>query len=329
MDGTARRILQLLPSWEHVGPLRRIATLAEHLDSSQFEFRLAALSSRGPDPYSITGLQMPTTTVATGPRLGIALAPRLRRLLVEWRPDVVHAWSRDCTRLARLALVGMKRIRLRFAEATDYSVAVEADKLLRTAEHGRSRTEVLAALGLPADIKILGTVARLTRGERVGELLWALDQIRCVRSDVYLIVIGDGEARAHFERYARLYQVDDHVRLLGWRADAVQLMRHFDVYCSASDRESPSLAMLEAMALGLPVVASDTPANRQLVVPGQTGFLVDIAQRSEIARWCLCALEDTDLAARMSQAARQRAATAFSVAPLIERTRQAYQGQDR
>ena len=73
------------------------------------------------------------------------------------------------------------------------------------------------------------------------------------------------------------------------------------------------MAMLEAMALGVPVVASDTAAHRALVAPSETGFLVNVRQRSEMARWCLRVLEDKSLAERMTAAAKRRAIDRFPV----------------
>ncbi len=70
-------------------------------------------------------------------------------------------------------------------------------------------------------------------------------------------------------------------------------------------RPTVSLYLLEAMAAGLPVVATDTQAHREAVVPRQTGFLVDPHVRSEIGRWCLKVIEDQELAAGMSAAARE------------------------
>ena len=72
------------------------------------------------------------------------------------------------------------------------------------------------------------------------------------------------------------------------------------------------------MALGLPVVASDTAAHRRLVVPNQTGILVDLRQRWEMSRWCLRLLEDADLRARFGEAARQVVAQQFPLEPFVQ-----------
>jgi glycosyltransferase involved in cell wall biosynthesis len=158
----------------------------------------------------------------------------------------------------------------------------------------------------------------------VIELLWALDQIRCVRDDVYLLVIGDGDARPLFERYARLYEIADHVRFLGWRTDAAAIIAGLDVYCTASLQTGCSLAVLEAMARRVPVVAADTPPHRQVITNGETGFLVDTRQRSEMARWCLRMLEDEESAHRMREAAKRRAVEQFSIQPFVAHYRDLY-----
>jgi glycosyltransferase involved in cell wall biosynthesis len=192
-------------------------------------------------------------------------------------------------------------------------------------ERGITRQRLIEELALPACARLLGTAGSLTREKQVIELLWALDQIRCVREDVYLLVIGDGDARPLFERYARLYEIAGHVRFLGWRSDAAALVAQLDVYCTASRQSACSLAVLEAMALGVPVVAADTPAHRSVIANGESGFLVDIDQRSEMARWCLRVLEDQDIARRLSEAAKRRAHEQFGVDRFVAECRRLYE----
>ena len=143
------------------------------------------------------------------------------------------------------------------------------------------------------------------------ELLWALDQIRCVRDDVYLLVIGDGDARPLYERYARLYEIADRVRFLGWRSDAAALIAQLGRVLLGQQRSLSSLAVLEAMALGVPVVAGDTPAHRHWSCTARPGFLWTCGNGR---RWrggaCAC-LEDEGLAGRMRESARRRAVEKF------------------
>jgi glycosyltransferase involved in cell wall biosynthesis len=300
--------------------------LASHFNRGAYEFRVLALSARGPDPGLIVRTPLHCSACAAGRRLGMTLAWRLRRLTKDWYPDVVHVWGEGAARVARAALIGKRGVRLIESATLECAPAVDADAIHREAAAGQPRGRLVEALGLPRGARLLGTAGRLNREKRVTALLWALDQIRCVRDDVYLIVIGDGDARPLFERYARLYEIADHVRFIGWRGDAAACMAALDVYCSASVEPSWSLAMLEAIALGKPVVASDTPAHRRIVMPGETGFLADVRQRSELARWCLRVLEDPELAARMSDAARRQAVERFPMRPFLDAHRRLYDG---
>src|SRR5207253_1492022 len=92
-----------------------------------------------------------------------------------------------------------------------------------------------------------------------------------------------------------------------------------DVLLLASGYEGQSNAIMEAMAAGVPVVATDIPGNRELVVPGETGYLTPLDVRSALAKWTLAILEDRDLAQRFGAAARQRMATEFSVPRMVDR----------
>jgi glycosyltransferase involved in cell wall biosynthesis len=309
------RIVHLLPSWEHVGAVRRIGLLASQLDHKAYELRAVALCSCGPGPARLSALGVLVASLSDGWRLPAAMIWPLRRTLRESRPHIVQTWNTSVCRIARLSALGLGPIRLLDDSVENIPPGIDADDWTREAAGAPRREALLASLGLPPGARPLATAGHLTADKHIVALFWALDQIRCVRDDVYLLVLGDGPARGHFERYAHLYQITDRVRFLGWRSDVAAVLSHADVYCSASQRTSCSLAMLEAMTLGLPVVAADTPAHRHLVVPGETGFLAPARQRSELARWCLRILEDDDLAARMRQAALERARTAFPLAP--------------
>ena len=95
-----------------------------------------------------------------------------------------------------------------------------------------------------------------------------------------MLVIGDGPERRQLERYARLASDLDHIRFLGERGDVWRIMPHLDVLWNGSENRGLSIAILEAMAAGVPVVASDTPCNRELVVEGETGFLIPLGSRA-------------------------------------------------
>jgi glycosyltransferase involved in cell wall biosynthesis len=112
---------------------------------------------------------------------------------------------------------------------------------------------------------------------------------------------------------------EDRVHFLGEREDVPQLVPHFDCLWLASSYEGQSNAIMEAMSAGVPVVATDIPGNRDLVVHGETGYLVSVGDRSAIARQTKLLLEDPELAARMGAAGRQRMRDEFSVEKMVDR----------
>jgi glycosyltransferase involved in cell wall biosynthesis len=91
------------------------------------------------------------------------------------------------------------------------------------------------------------------------------------------------------------------------------------VLWSTSGYEGQSNVILEAMAAGVPVVATDIPGTRELVMPGTTGYLAPVGDRAGFAKHTVRLLDDPELAARFSAAARDRMRSNFSVETMVER----------
>jgi glycosyltransferase involved in cell wall biosynthesis len=136
---------------------------------------------------------------------------------------------------------------------------------------------------------------------------------------VHLLVIGDGPQRDRLLRFRDQVCIRGKVHFLGQRSDVPRLMPHFDVLWSTSGYEGQSNAILEAMACGVPVVATDIPGTRELVVRDETGYLVSVGDRAAFAKFTERLLNDASLAGRFSAAARSRVVREFSVEKMIER----------
>jgi glycosyltransferase involved in cell wall biosynthesis len=182
-----------------------------------------------------------------------------------------------------------------------------------------SREALLAELHLPPDAKLIGAVGRLWPQKRVKDLIWAADLLKVLRDDVHLLIIGDGPQRWRLERYRDQVQIQDRVHFLGARDDVPRILPHLDCLWLASEYEGQSNAILEAMAAGKPVVASDIPGNRDLVVPGQTGFLFPVGDRAEVARCTRTILDDPALSARLGRAGQCRVQDEFSIEKMVSR----------
>jgi glycosyltransferase involved in cell wall biosynthesis len=183
-----------------------------------------------------------------------------------------------------------------------------------------SRDELLRELQLPENAKLIGVVGRLTPENRAKDLIWAADLLRVLHDNLRVLLIGDGPLRAPLEEYARLASDLEHIRFLGDRADQSRLIPHLDVLWNGSENTGLSPEILDAMAAGVPVVASDTPTNSELVVEKQTGYLIPLGIRSgraDRARHTDHIFTDTQLVERLGTAARKRVAEQFVPARMV------------
>lgn len=188
-----------------------------------------------------------------------------------------------------------------------------------------ARQEILAELGLPAGARLIGAVNRLWPQKRIKDLIWAADLLKVLRDDLHLLIVGDGPQRWRLERFRDQCLIADRVHFLGERHDVPRLLPHCDCLWLASSYEGQSNAIMEAMAAGVPVVATDIPGNRDLVVPEKTGYLVPVGDRAGFARWTNLLLNDPALARRTGAAGRERIVTEFSVERMVARYAELYE----
>ena len=134
-----------------------------------------------------------------------------------------------------------------------------------------------------------------------------------------LSIVGEGPERAAAEAYAREHGCAEGVHFLGAQADVVTALRAGDLFLLPSELESFGVAALEAMAAGIPVLASDVGGLPEVVRHGETGLLApvgDIAAFSAQGRWLLT---HPDAARQMGRAGRRRAVDHFGLRPAVDR----------
>ena len=182
----------------------------------------------------------------------------------------------------------------------------------------KNRAQLLAELNLPREAFVAGFIGRLAKQKRVEDLIWAVETLRQIRPRLHLVVVGDGPERERLEQFTRDVHCTRHVHFLGHRDDAAQLLPAFDVVCLASSFEGMSNSVMEAMAAGLPVLASDIPPNRELVVPGETGFLFKLGDSVGIMQFVRRLIDEPGLGEHLGHAGRERIRREFSIERMVD-----------
>jgi glycosyltransferase involved in cell wall biosynthesis len=174
-------------------------------------------------------------------------------------------------------------------------------------------------LGLDPDALVIGSVADILQGKRPSDLVLAARPL--LEAGAQLVIAGAELDPLEAERTRRAGEGLD-VRLLGRRADIPDLLPGFDIFALASEREEMPMAILEAMATGLPVVAIDVGGVPEMVHEGETGLLVPARDVAAFGERLGRLAADPELRRKMGAAGRTRAQAEFGRGPIIERIEQ-------
>jgi glycosyltransferase involved in cell wall biosynthesis len=163
-------------------------------------------------------------------------------------------------------------------------------------------------------------VARLEKEKDVGTLIAAMQQVVQKKPQTVCVHAGDGE-----EKEALLQQIQNlglakQVRLLGFRSDALSLMGAGDVFVLPSLAEPFGLVLLEAMAMKKPIIATNAGGPREIVINGETGYLVPPQQPAEMSEAILRVLGDEAARVAMGQQGHQRFLAQFTAERMAQST---------
>lgn len=184
---------------------------------------------------------------------------------------------------------------------------------------------VRASLGLQDDDIVIGSVGRLEPQKRFDLLLDAVAGLRSGFPRLKLLIAGDGSLRESLRAQIERLCLTDCARLLGHRADVVELHHAFDIYAQSSDYEGTPNSVLEAMALQTPVVATDVGGTAQLIDAGRDGLIVPPDDRDALASAIAVVASDPAAAARRAASARRRVETDLSFATRMVRVEAIYE----
>lgn len=167
-----------------------------------------------------------------------------------------------------------------------------------------ARERLRQALGLSPQTRLVGTVGRLNWAKDQASLIRAFRRVHAQLPDSALLLVGDGRLRPELEACARDEGIAGAVRFLGDRSDVRELLQGLDVFALSSVSEGYSMALLEASATALAIVATDVGGNREIVQHGVTGSIVPAHDVEALAQAILGLLRNPEHAARLGAAAR-------------------------
>jgi glycosyltransferase involved in cell wall biosynthesis len=184
--------------------------------------------------------------------------------------------------------------------------------------------KVRQELGLPPDLPVVGLVARLDhRAKGHIELLQALSLLKD-RHTVHALMVGGGRRQEEMQQLAASLGLAQVVHFLGNRKDVPRLLAAMDIFVLPSHSEGVSLAVLEAMAAGLPVIVSEVGGLPEIVQHEDTGLLIPPKDPEALAQSLARVLEEPGLAQRLGQKAREQVQEKYSLERLAQILNQSY-----
>lgn len=182
---------------------------------------------------------------------------------------------------------------------------------------------VLSSLGVPDGAPIVGTVAVLRPEKNLARLIRAFAAIPA-EAGVRLIVVGDGPERDALELAAAAAGVSQRVVFAGHMPEPARILGMFDLFALSSDTEQMPNSILEAMASGLAVAATDVGDIKRMLSPENADFVVPANDEAALSASMRRLLADRDLAGRIARANRERVRTEFSLDAMAKRYEELY-----
>lgn len=349
VGGAERHVVTLLNQLDadrfrlHLAHLRPPATLAVELDMQRIERLLALDVSRGIDLKAAASLarlidvQRIEALVCTN--CFSMLYGTLAQALSKRRPPLATVFH-SSELLSRGERLGMLLYRRLFARCDLLIYVCESQRRIWRERGIRARrdaviyngidteryraspapepgNDVRARWGVPAEAVLIGQCGALRPEKAVPDLIEALAQLGRAGRDAHLLLIGDGPQRTLVERLAAARSLADRVHVTGLQSDVRPCIAACDILTLVSRIETFSLAALESMAMGRPLVMSNVGGAAELVTPGVNGLLFAPGDVRQLAQHLLTLSDDGNLRLRLGQAGAQRVRERFSLPAMV------------
>lgn len=291
----------------------------------------------------------------------------LRRLIREFKPDIVHTHMAKAGMLGRLAALGsgarvvhtyhghvlegyfgaaktatfimLERMLARCSDAIIAISPAIREELLEQHHIGRAeqyqvvplgfdlsafaaiddaaRAAARRSLGLDPHARVVTTVGRLTAIKQHGLFLDTFARVAAADPNAIALIVGDGELRSGVESRAAELGISNRVRLLGWRRDLATINAATDVFLLTSRNEGTPVALIEAMASGVPGVSTDVGGVKDVIPTRHVGRLAPFGDADALAAAITDLLSDDERRRATGEAARAHVLERYSVDRLV------------
>lgn len=346
------------------GTERQLLTLIEHLDRQRFSPSVISLSGNAPLADSFQQINCPLYILERERRGRLGVLWRTYQLLREIQPDIVHTfayaaragipaakfagsartihairtdpnwqiafWDRWLLKLTDMLLAnsrqGIHSLSRRTPNLPAYRVIYNGISLSKfEIQRTKLNTPIADNAVIDGSKKIICAVARLDAVKSLDVLIRAYAQVQPEFPDTQLWLVGDGPKRGDLEILAGNLQIHDKVIFWGLRSDVPAILNHATMGVLSSKVEGLPNAIIEYMAAGLPVVATDVGGNPELVIQGETGLLVPSGDSMALSEAILYLLRNHEVACQLGEAGRNRVQENLTVERMVRETEMLYQ----
>ena len=329
------------------------------LNRVKFNPSVCVLQEKGELITEIRRLGIPVYVISKKPGIDYTLPFKLLKLIKDKNIHIVHTHNSTPWLYAGLAVKMLKRVHL--VHTKHSNLDARRKRLLKAESYLAKRTDYIIAdaqdvfqfmmnkQAIPAskikvifngiDIKKFASLKRAENKEGkktigiIGRLVPVKDHITLLSAfkivsqklnAVELFIIGDGQLKENLIKYCQENGLNEKVKFLGARRDIPELMQQIDSLVLTSLNEGLSITLLEAMAAGLPVIATNVGGNPEIVKDNETGFLVPPKNPKLLAEKIITLLSDQKLANGMAEKGRKRAKEYFSIEKMVRSYEQLY-----
>ncbi len=358
------RVVYLTTDSRIGGAEKNIISLVTHLDRDRYESRVVVLLPGGELIEELRGCGIEAECLGMRSKFDFLAVFKLYRLLKGKRVDILHTYlfhanilGRVVGRLAKVPVIissirvmEKRRHHLWLDRLTGWMVngetcvceavkkftiekaRIKPDKLItipngiRVGEYNfEVNLEGRKALHIESNYPVLGTVGRLHEQKGHAYLLQAMPAILRKYPEAVLLIVGDGPLKSKLEKLCFKLQINKAVKFLGFRKDIKELMALMEVFVLSSLWEGMPNVLLEAMALGKPIVATRVGAAEELIEDGVTGLPVPPGDEETLAEAVIKVLSREDKGRGLGERAKRRVEGRFSVEVMVDKTEKLYE----